>query len=204
MNIRLLPALLAAASLLLAGCLPESKNPLSTPANSTVDHRLEGIYVARRDNKDDDLSSMHFHYRGVTANGQVRATPWLEALQVDHEKTGRLKTSAYQMLTTHIGGQDYMSFQAIDKDKGSKAKAPYCFARYEFSWNGTLRVWLINPDAAAQAIQSGKLHGTVKVRKYSKDIAITDSTERLAAFVKASDPAKLFEGKPMVFYRLTR
>ena len=199
MNIRLLPALLATASLLLAGCLPESKNPLSTPANSTVDQRLEGIYVARRENKDDDLSSMHFHYRGVKANGRVLATPWLDVLDVEHERAGGMKASAYRVLTTHIGEQDYMSFQDLNKGKD---KAPYHFARYEFSWTGTLRIWLINSDAVADAIKAGKLRGTVKTRKYTNDINITDSTERLAAFVKASDSAKLFEGKPMVLHRV--
>lgn len=201
MNIRLLPTLLAAASLLLAGCLPESKNPLSTPKNSTVDQRLEGIYVSRREKKDDDLSSMHFHYRGIKADGQVRATPWLEVLQVEHEKTGGMKASAYHVLTTHIGGQDYMSFQDLSKGKD---KTLYSFARYEFSWNGTLRIWLINSDAVAQAIHSGKLQGTVKPSKFTQDITITDSTEHLAAFVQASDPAALFAGKPMVLYRLTQ
>jgi len=201
MNLRLLPTLLAAASLLLTGCLPESKNPLSTPMNSTVDDRLEGIYVSRREKKDEDLSTMHFHYRGIKANGQVRATPWLEVLDVEHEKAGGMKANAYRVLTTHIGEQDYMSFQDLSKGKD---KAPYHFARYEFSWTGTLRIWLINSDAVADAIKAGKLRGTVKASKYTKDITITDSTERLAAFVKASDPVKLFEGKPMVLYRLTR
>lgn len=199
MNIRLLPMILAGVSLLLAGCLPESKNPLSTPANSTVDHRLEGVYAPRKDNKNDDLSDMHFHYRGIKVNGQARSTPWLEVLEVTHQKDGSMKAQAYHVLTTHIGGQDYMSFQELGKGDG---KATYSFARYEFSWNGTLRVWLINSDAVAAAIKARKLHGTVKTHKYSKDITITDSTKRLAAFVKASDPAKLFEGKPMVLHRI--
>ena len=40
--------------------------------------------------------------------------------------------------------------------------------------------------------------------KNTEDIHLTDSTEHLAAFVAASDPVKLFGGKPLVLYRLAR
>ena len=203
MNIRLLSTLLAAASLLLAGCLPESKNPLSTPQTSTIDVDLEGVYMPNKKGSDDSsLSTMHFHYRSVKADGSFRITPLLDVLEVTHEIDSGLITHAYQMLITHIGNQNYMSFR--DLGKSGVHATTYSFARYEIGWRGTLRVWLINSDAVAQAIQAGKLHGTVKTHKYSKDILITDSTDRLAAFVKESDPAKLFAGKPMVLYRLTR
>ncbi|MEP6667734.1 MAG: hypothetical protein ABJF10_01190 [Chthoniobacter sp.] len=206
MNIRLLPTLLAAATLLFAGCLPESKNPLSTPATSTIDARLEGIYVARRDKKDDDLSGWHFHYRGAKAgaNGKARSTPWLEVLDIEHRKDGGLKGEAYRVLTTHLGGRDYMSFIELGSDNGKEKASLYSFARYEVSWAGDIRVWLVNSSVLAQAIKSGKLRGTVKTHKNSEDVLLTDSTEHLAAFVAASDPATLFGGKPMVLYRLAR
>jgi len=206
MNTRLLPTLLAAATLLLAGCLPESKNPLSTPKTSTIDARLEGVYVARRDKKDDDLEGWHFHYRGakVGANGQARTTPWLEVLDIEHRKDGGLKGNAYRVLTTHLGGQDYMSFIELGSDSGKGKASLYSFARYEVSWAGDIHVWLVNSGVLAKAIKSGKLHGTVKSHKYGEDVLLTDSTERLAAFVAASDPATLFSGKPLVLYRLAR
>jgi hypothetical protein len=206
MNLRLLPTLLAAAALLLAGCLPESKNPLSTPATSTIDTRLEGLYVQHREKKGDDLAGWHFHYRGVKAesNGRARTTPWLEVLDIEHRSDGGLKGEAYRILTTHLGGQDYLSFTEIgsgaDKDKASL----YSFARYEFGWGGDLRVWLVNSGVLAQAVKSGKLHGTVKSHQSGEDVLLTDSTERLAAFVAASDPATLFSGKPLVLYRLAQ
>ncbi len=206
MNIRLLPAFLAAVTLLLAGCLPQSKNPLSTPATSTIDSRLEGVYVARREKKDDDLEGWHFHYRGAKAgaNGQARTTPWLEVLNIEHRKDGGLKGNAYRVLTTHLGGQDYMSFVELGSDSGREKAPVYSFARYEVSWAGDVRVWLVNTGVIAQAIKSGKLRGMVKSHKYGDDVLLTDSTARLAAFVAASDPATLFSGKPLVLYRLAR
>ena len=206
MSTRYISAFLAAASLLVAGCLPQSKNPLSTPANSTVDSRLGGIYVARREKADDDLSGWHIHYRGIKAgaNGHSGTSPWLEVLNVEHRRDGGLKGDAYRALTTHIGQSDYMSFVLIDSESGKQKASLYSFARYEVNWSGDLRVWLANADVLAQAIQAGKLRGSVKADKYAKDVLLTDSTERLAAFVAASDPAKLFTGKPLVLYRLTR
>jgi hypothetical protein len=206
MNIRLLPALFAAAILLFAGGLPESKNPLSTPANSTIDSRLEGIFVQRREKSDDELGGWHFHYHGFKAgpNGQPRATPWLEVLSVAHVKDGGLKGDAYRALTTRIGVHDYMSFFELGSGADKGRATLYSFARYEVSWAGDLRVWMANSEAFAQAIKSGKLHGTVKREKMADDIMLTDSTENLAAFVAAGDPATLFSGKPLVFYRLAR
>lgn len=199
MTIRLVSALLAAASLLLAGCLPESKNPLSTPKTSAIDTRLEGIYVQRREKRDDDLNGWHFHYREMSADGRNTVTPWLDVLNVEHRKGGALKSDAYRALTAHIGGQDYMSFIEV-----GGVSALYRFARYEVSWSGDIRVWLVDTDALAAAVKTGKLHGTVKVSGSTKDVMITDSTDRLAAFVAASDPVKLFSGKPLVLFRLTR
>ncbi|HSI11878.1 MAG TPA: hypothetical protein VK961_07530 [Chthoniobacter sp.] len=205
MNIRLLPTLLAAASLLLAGCLPESKNPLSTPQTSRIDVDLEGVYLPGNLRPDDSsLSTMHFHYRAKRVDGLIQHTNVLDMLEITHEVDSGLITHAYRLLTTRIGDQNYMSFQ--DLGKSGVHATTYTFARYEIGWRGTLRVWLINSEAVAEAIHAGKLHGTVKPVKYQSqypEIMITDSTEQLAAFVKASDPKKLFAGKPMVLKRIT-
>ena len=204
MSPRLLPTLLAGAVLLLAGCLPESKNPLSTPATSTIDARLEGIYRQDREKSSDDLEGWHFHYRGVPTAGGSRVTPSLEVLDVTHMKNGGLRGNAYHALTTHLGGHDYISFVELGTS-GKKGKAaPYSFARYEVDWAGNLRVWLASPQALEAAIKAGKLHGTVVPHKFGDDIFIADSTEGLAAFVAASDPAILFGGKPLVLHRIAR
>ena len=65
------------------------------------------------------------------------------------KKEGGLKGDVYRALTTHLGGQDYMSFielgTAGDKEKASL----YSFARYEVSWSGDIRVWLVNSGASS-------------------------------------------------------
>lgn len=204
MNIRLVPALLATASLLLASCLPESKNPLSTPSTSTVDGRLGGVYVQKREKKDDDLSTWHFHYRETNAHGRISVTPWLEVLNIEHRRGNGLKGTTYRALTTHIGVHDYLSFMEVGDGVSKDHASLYGFARYEVNWSGDIQVWFANSDVLAQAIRGGKLHGTVKSNMSGTEVKLTDSTEHLAGFVAASDPAKLFSGKPLIFYRLTR
>ena len=207
MNTQFLPTLLTTASLLLAGCLPESKNPLSTPATSRVDSRIEGVYVQRKEKSDEDPSYWHFHYRGASpgADKRARLTPWIEILGVSHEKQRGLDTAHYRALATHLGGYDYLSFIDLDPNGGLIGDKNYSFARYEVNWRGDLRIWLVDTDALADAVKAGKLRG--KVRRSNgriTSVLLTDTTARLAAFVAASDPARLFGKEPMVFRRLAR
>ncbi len=195
---------LALCALLLAGCLPESKNPLSSPSTSLIDSRLEGAYVQR--DKEENPGYWHFHYRGVhTESGApARSTTWLEVLTVEPTKDGGLKTQRYEALATRLGGRDYLSFIDLPDGGAKKKTLPYSFARYEVNWCGDLRVWVASDSAFAAAIKAGKLHGKVTHHKFGDDVEITDTTERLAAFVAAGDPKALFSGKPMIMHRLGR
>ncbi len=204
MKIRLLAAALAVASLLLTGCLPESKNPLSTPATSRVDLRLNGVYAEQKDDKGADPAYWHFHYRGASAgkNQQPRVTTKIEIIGVSHQATGGLDGARYHAYATQLGGRDYLSF--VEEKGNGATKENYSFARYEVNWRGDLRIWLLDNDAAAAAIQSGKLRGKVRTNRFGNDVLLTDTTARLAAFLAASDPALLFAKKPLVFHRIAR
>lgn len=206
MNSRILPAWLAVVSLLLAGCLPESKNPLSTAATSTIDARLEGVYAQRQEKSDDAPAYWHFHYRGTKpgTDQSPGRTPWIEILGVSHEKASGLDIAHYRALATHLGGHDYLSFVDLGADGARKSRGHYSFARYEVNWRGDLRIWFADNSALAAAIKSGQLRGQVKVSKYATDVLLTDTTAHLAAYFAATDPAKLFSAKPMVFRRVAR
>ena len=216
MPTRFLPALALLSSLLLAGCFPESTNPLSTPATSTVDPRLEGVYVVHREKPDDALSVWHLHYRGEkgASGGPALVTPWLEILNIEHPRDKALGGTAYRVLTTHLGAHDYMSILELGNvvspenglvkpSAGARAKM-YWLARYEIGGSGVLRVWMMNTKSVEEAIKAGKIRGQVKPHKEGDDVLLTDSTEDLARFVTKSDPALLFAGKPIILYRLSR
>jgi hypothetical protein len=206
MNSRILPILLAAASFLLGACVPESINPLSTPATSRIDSRIEGVYAPRKETSDKSAAYWHFHYRGAKpgADKRARVTTWIEMLSVAHEAESGIETTRHRALATRLGGRDYLSFVKVDSDGMAGKGQNYRLARYDFNWRGDLRIWDLDDEAIAAAITSGKLRGKVKVGKNSKEVLITDTTPRLAAFVAAGDPAKLFNKEPMVFRRVAR
>ncbi len=199
--------ILAAASLLFAGCVPESINPLSTPATSAIDQRFEGVYQEIR--KDSDSTAgrgyWHFHYRGAsdTAKGERRSTTWLEILGVGHEPKSGLEITRYKALATKIAGQDYLSFIELPQDGAKKSPGTYSFVRYEVNWRGDLRVWIAKESAFVSAVKAGNLRGKVTGGSFGESVTLTDTTANLAAFIAASDSHKLFDGEPMIFRRLS-
>ena len=199
--------ILAAACLFFAGCLPESINPLSTPATSAIDPRFEGVYQEVDKDKDakDSHGFWHFHYRGAsdTAKGIRRTTTWLEIVGIGHEPNGGLETTRYKALATKIAGQDYLSFIGLPEDGGKKAPTTYSFARYEVSWRGDLRVFIADESAFVAAVKAGKLRGKVSSSKFGDSVTLTDTTANLAAFTAADDSHKLFHKEPMIFRRLS-
>ena len=219
-----IPSLLAAVCLLFAGCLPESINPLSTPAASLIDPRFEGVYqqVAKdrhANDAKDGSAYWHFHYRGAsdTAKGVRRTTTWLEIVNICHEPKGGLETARYKALATKIEGHDYLSFIELPQDlayanftgqlyNGAK-KSPltYSFARYEVNWRGDLRIWIAKESAFVAAVKAGKLRGKVTSSnpKFGNSVTLTDTTAHLAAFIAAGDSHKLFDDEPMIFRRLS-
>ncbi len=217
---RFLPSLSAAFGLFFAGCFATSVNPLSTPATSTVDPRLEGVFVAHRDPQDDSLNVSHFQYRREKSlsGGSGRTTPWLEIVDIEHSKNDSLRGRAYRALTTHLGEHDYLSVSEVGsvladapRTVGEKGKpGEYYLFRYEIGVLGELRLWGADTAALQKAVEAGKLHGQVTHRRpiaktFDLDsVLLTDSTEHLATFVAHGDPATLFGGKPIVLYRLTR
>ena len=198
--------ILAAACFFFAGCLPESINPLSTPATSAIDQRFEGVYQEVDKDKDakDGSAYWHFHYRGASdgAKGVRRSTTWLEIVGIGHEPKGGLEITRYKALSTKIAGQDYLSFIALSED-GKKSDATYSFARYEVSWRGDLRVWVASESAFIDAVKAGKLRGKVTGGSLGQSVTLTDTTANLAAFIAAGDPRKLFSEEPMVFRRIS-
>jgi len=203
MNTRPFALLLAVACLFLAGCLPESKNPLSTPAGSLFDPHLEGVYQQR---ETDEVAFWHFRYRREN-RGQGHehdVSPWIDVLTAGHSKDGSLERSRYEALVTQIGGANYLSFISLPSDGAKKRPVRYSFARYAVNSRGDLRIWLAHESAFVAAVKAGKLRGKVTPHKFGDSVEITDPTPHLAAFLAASDPQTLFAGKPMVLRRVAR
>ena len=195
--------LLTVACLALAGCLPESKNPLSLPSASRYDPQIEGVF---RQIGSDEVAFWHFRYRRENrGKGREHAiTPWIDVLSVGHSKDGNLDQSRYDVLATQIGGGGYLSFITLAPDGSKKRPASYSFARYDVNWRGDVRIWLANEGAFVSAVKAGKLRGKVTSGQFGTSVELTDTTANLAAFIAAGDPKALFEGEPMILRREAR
>jgi hypothetical protein len=203
MKSRYVAALLAVACLFLTGCLPESKNPLSSPADSIYDAHLEGDY--RGDSKK-ETAFWHFRYRREYhgKNHEHDISPWIDVAYVGYNKDRSLERCVYKVLATEIAGRKYLSFITLPNDGSERRTVRYNFARYEVNWRGDLRIWLNSQSAFEAAIKSGQLSGKVTPNNYSSNVELTDTTAHLAAFVAAGDPQVLFGGEPLVLRRIAR
>lgn len=174
----------------LAGCLPVSQNPLSSPEEAVADSRLAGVWYGR---SGEDTIFLHF-VSGKDAR--------MDVVEVDHEKNGEAHTNLYTMFPSVIGGRRYMN---IREKKGAEKR--YYLARYQLSGNGALTIWMMSEKPVAGAVRNEKIAGKVTSKNSGesstgRDITITASTERLAAFVRKSDPEVLFGEKFGTFKKL--
>ena len=203
MNSRHFAALFAVACLFLAGCFPESKNPLSSPADSLYDAHLEGDY---REVDKNGTAFWHFRYRRENhgKNREHEISPWIDLACVSYSKDSSLGRQGYEVLATEIAGRKYLSFRPVPYVGSQKRPIWYGFARYEVNWRGDLRIWLARESAFVAAVEAGKLSGRVTRGQYFPSAELTDTTEHLAAFVAAGNPQDLFDGEPMVLRRIAR
>ena len=177
---------------LLAGCLPESRNPIASPRDSFLDTRLEGAW-ATRDGKG-PFDYYHFQHE--------KAAPWIRIVGVAHDETKGLGVVTYDALSARIGSQTYLSFRALSED-GTAVHRRFSFARYDFDWLGRLRIYpLVSESQLADAVRSGRLRGTVKGKRSSETVKLTDTSARIAAFIAAPDAKGLFNDEPMVMRRV--
>ena len=118
-----LRALLAAVLLGLAGCLPVSQNPLSSPDTAKPDARLAGLWYGR---SGEDTVFLHF-----VADEGAR----MDIAEVDHEQSGGAAINLYTMFPSVIDGTHYMNVQ--DKKGPNKS---YYLARYQIAASGDLTI----------------------------------------------------------------
>ena len=140
---------------------------------------------------------MFLHF---VASGTAR----MDVVEVDHEQKGGAHTTIYTMFPSEIDGVRYMNVQ---EKKGTNKS--YYLARYQITSTGSLAIWLMSEKQVAKAIKSEKITGQVEDKpstdggEPNRDVTITATTERLAAFVGKSDPDILFSEKFGTFKKLT-
>jgi hypothetical protein len=185
----LLPVL--SACILLAGCIPESINPIAPPQQTVADPRIEGLWKVVE--KADKPTYYHFTSR--------KPAPSVAIAGVEHGGDRGLSIEVWQAYPARIGGTRYLSFRTVDPATGAK-KGNFSFARYDYTWIGDLRIWIMSEAAAIEAVKAGKLRGKVTPSRFSESVLITDTSSRIAAFVAAQPAKELFNEDPLILRKV--
>ncbi len=168
-------------AILLAACVPESRHPLSNPGSAVVDQRLTGVWKTKID---DETVIAHFLEK---SDGEMRI------VAVAHKDGGGGGWTTYSMFVSRLGDEWYMNVKFVGENgKPNEIEdPPYHLVRYRISEDGKLTIWTMAKPAVIAAIESG-LAGKVKKGKWFNETLITAPTDELAAFVRSSDPQRLF------------
>ncbi len=204
---RILTACLTLAGIcsLFAGCIPESEQPLSDISEAQQDAALHGVWTLT-----DERGNVQYLHIGAEAEmplGSTAAEPeaglmrfWLVTLEAN---TGRVaKPFGMRFFATQIGDDSYANAVMPFENQPQTADTTYWFIKYEVDGDD-LKLWGINQDAVAGAIDVGQLQGTVeredgRVQK----VLLTDSSERIAAYLRDGGDAALFPDRPGVYHRV--
>ena len=176
--------LLLASLSLLTGCLPTSSHPLGSAEKAAPDERIAGVWYGKNG---EDQIFLHF----VPGKGAE-----MQVVEVDHEKKGAAHTTLYHAFPTTIEGNHYLNVREGDK-------ADYYFVRYQLSTAGTLTLTVMSDAVVSKAISSHKVAGKISGSEDNRDVKLTDSTEKLAAFVAKADPDLQFNQKFGAFKRVS-
>ncbi len=180
-----------ALALAVLGCLPvTSTSPVGTTKGLGVDRRLTGMWL------------------GSTGNA---APGWFAFVPDDHggmtaivigfpsakEPSGFYGTYAVQ--TVSLGKAAYMNAREM-MENGKPATGPLAensmLLLYRFNGKRTLSLYLVDEEAAKQAVRTGKIAGVVQSGQFG-DVTLTAKPADLDKFFASDAALKLF-AKPFV------
>ena len=180
-------AALLAAAMLLAGCLPQSKQPIDSLDHAIPEARLAGVWTGTAD---DETIYAHFLPDGAA----------FDVVVVSHRQgtdgPGG-SWSHYWLYPTRLGEQTYFNAHQIsDGGKPSDAEWFY-FVRYQIAADGALSLWTMSPDAVEKAVDQGlKVKGTRD--NFGVDLTIDATSAEIRDWLQKADQAKLFPEQTIV------
>lgn len=180
------PLAIAAATLLLliTGCTPSSKNPLSDPKDAKVDDALLGVWCHESES---DLCFYHV----APSKQDIHS---YDIVSVRHDFIDGITESRFRAFTTELGETKILNILEIaDEKKGLK----YVFLKYLLNKDGVLELSMLQSEPFSQAIKDKKLTGKViKGGDFPDDVELTDSSENLLTFLRQVKLAEAFSEKP--------
>jgi len=173
---------LAAMSLLLAACLPESEHPVSAADPEHGDPRLWGAWI---NEAEDGFTVAHV----LATEGGT-----LHLVTIDHDVEGVGGVDEYDGHVSRLKVGDYLNVRVTGSETG------YLVAKYRFDGKDKVIIALTETAALEQAVRDGKLAGTFTDEGGTPDLRITATSEQWQAFL-AKPPADLY-GEDIVFERV--
>jgi hypothetical protein len=157
-----------AALLLLACGVPESLNPLVPAEKAVLDKALLGTWVGG-DDESDPVTLVMAQKSGAVMTVSAPGVPGEDG------KSPR----GFEAHASTLDGMKYLNARAIEDGKPA---SNWMIVRYELSREGTLTLWAMKDGVVREAFAKKTLKG--KEEGASAQLTITDSVEKLAAFIK--------------------
>jgi hypothetical protein len=191
----------SALCLLLASCVTDSVNPLSSPDTAHAEPRLVGDW---RGGTDSDPNTCRF---------SITKGAWMQ-VDIIHPKENREPNEppdSYDFFPTVIGKNTFLNVVMIGKDDEGHPTKAYLFLRYRFDGNNVLHMWRMSDALSAAAIRAGKLKGLIQqngvtvaqpAANTDVDVVLQDTGANIVKFIQNSDVDELFDNKMNGFYRV--
>ena len=181
------------AALPVAGCLPESRNPVGPLVNAIEDERLFGVWFVRFEDENIVLHILKDRDRRF------------DLAVVSHRADGAGAIDLYQGYVSAAGDRRFISLQSSE-DSGADISNPelnYLIASYELDGNERLTVRFLTEQPLVDAIAAGRLAGEVTDNgdELTRSVLLTSDSEQLSAYLAAGDPALILDDA-LVFQRL--
>ncbi len=178
---------LGAVLILLFACVPTSENPITLPG-AKPDSALFGAW--RGTLEEGETIYLHF-----VPGKEGKLTAILIARGEESSEPRDDGWAAFSLVTAEIADTHYMS-ALFDYDDGEAVKGDtrgWHLLRYVIDDDGTLRMFQVDEEKLARAVEEKKLAGRVKRDQFSTDVRVTSSSEALVAFLRTANPKTLFD-----------
>jgi hypothetical protein len=183
---RITPFLAVTAALLLAACFPPTTtHPVGTTVGLANDPTLTGLWRGKMQN--DDERDVYFHFL-PSSDGTIAVVLVQAGTQPDGDWSVAAVTTAILGPNHFINAQLQFSDGKADDEDMARGTVPLL---YRFESANRIVLYLMDEDAAKDAIQTHKIAGTVEQGQFG-DATITASPQDLDAFMATRKGASLF------------
>jgi hypothetical protein len=192
-------AVALAVSFLVTACLPvTSSNPVGTTVGFTADPALTGLWRGQVHQPEGWVYMTFFPQTDGTTTALLISPP--DSTRKDSSAQG--DWSVYSLQTAVLGEYHYMNAKEISNNGKAPdaAQADKTFPLlYRVNSDGALVIYLLDEKAAAVAIKSGAVAGTITQGQFG-DITLTADPATLDAFMATPAGRALFV-KPLILLK---